>query len=130
MTTYTNESLDKLYKKDLIPIVLSLQNKLDEVNNSKTELLDEICMLNDKYDKLQPGVHISKNVHNLLSSRLVDIDCQCWVNSQYSRSECLHIVGITKEVKDETLEESVIGIFDKLRCSIDTGQIETCHQVS
>ena len=75
MTTYTNESLDNLYKKDLILIALSLQNKLDEVNNSKTELLDEICMLNDKYDKLQSGVCISKNVNNLLSSRLVDIDC-------------------------------------------------------
>ena len=34
MATYTNKSLDKLYKKDLIPIVLSLQNKLDEANNS------------------------------------------------------------------------------------------------
>ena len=34
MATYTNRSLDKLYKKDLIPIVLSLQNKLDEANNS------------------------------------------------------------------------------------------------
>ena len=34
MATYTNKSLDKLYKKDLILIVLSLQNKLDEANNS------------------------------------------------------------------------------------------------
>ena len=52
MATYTNESLDKLYNKDLILIVVSLQNKLDEANNSKTELLDEICKLNDKFDKL------------------------------------------------------------------------------
>ena len=53
MATYTNGSLDKLYKKALIPIVLSLQSKLDEANNSKTELLDEIRKLNDKFDKLQ-----------------------------------------------------------------------------
>ena len=39
MATSTNESLDKLYKKDLIPIVLSLLNKLDEANNSKTEFV-------------------------------------------------------------------------------------------
>ena len=37
MATYTNKSLDKLYKKDLILIVLSLQNKLDEPTNFKTE---------------------------------------------------------------------------------------------
>ena len=77
MATYTNESLDKLYKKDLIPIVLSLQNKLDEANNSKTELLDEIRKLNDKFDKIQSDVCISKNVNDLLSSRLVDIEGQC-----------------------------------------------------
>ena len=32
--TYTNESLQNINKKELIPIILSLQKKLDEVNNS------------------------------------------------------------------------------------------------
>ena len=45
MTIYTSESLDNLYNKDLIPIVLSLQNKLEETNNFKTELLDEVRKL-------------------------------------------------------------------------------------
>ena len=45
MTIYTSESLDNLYNKDLIPIVLSLQNKLEEANNFKTEFLDEIRKL-------------------------------------------------------------------------------------
>ena len=61
-----NESLDKLYKKDLILIVLSLQDKLDEANNSKTELPDEIRKLHDKFDKLQSDACISRNVNNLL----------------------------------------------------------------
>ena len=45
MTIYTSESLDNLYNKDLIPIVLSLQNKLEEANNFKTEFLDQIRKL-------------------------------------------------------------------------------------
>ena len=94
MAICTNESLDKLYKKDLILIVVSLQNKLDEANNSKTELLDEICELNDKFDKLQSNVYISKIANDLLSSRFVDIERQCWANAWYSRRECLDIVGI------------------------------------
>ena len=130
MATYTNESLDKLYKKDLIPIVLSLQDKRDEANNSKTELLNEIRKLNDKFDELSCDVCISKNFNNLISSRLVDIERQCWENSQHSRKECLHIVGIANEVKGESLEESVVGIFDKLGCSIDTDRTEACHRVS
>ena len=130
MATYTNESLDKLYKRELIPIVLSLRNKLDEANNSKTELLDEIRKLNDKFDKLQSDECVTKNVDNLLLSRLVDTDRQCWANAQYSRRECLDIISIPSEVKGETLEESVIGIFDKLGCSIDSERIKECHRVS
>ena len=103
MVTYTNKSLDKLYKKNLIPIVLSLQKRLDKVNNSKTELLDKIRKLNDKFDKIQSDVCITENASNLLSGRLVDTECQCWANVQYSRRECLDIVGIPNEAKDVTL---------------------------
>ena len=73
---------------------------------------------------------ITKNVNKLLSSRLVDIQHQSWANAQYSRKECLDIVGIPRKVKDKKLEESVVGIFDKLGCIIDTDWIEACHGVS
>ena len=35
----------------------------------------------------------------------------------------------SSEVVDEILEESVVGIFDKLGCSNDLDWIEACHQV-
>ena len=44
--------------------------------------------------------------------------------------ECLDIVRIPNEVKDESLEESIVRVFDKLGCSIDTDWIEVCHRVS
>ena len=95
-----------------------------------TELLDEIRKLNDKFDKLQSDVCITKNVNNLLSNRLVDIEHQCLTNGQYCRKECLDVVGIPNEVKHETLEDSVIEIFDRLGYSTDTDRTEICHQVS
>ena len=73
----TKESLDKLYNKYLVLTVLFLQNKLDEASNSKTELPDEICKLNDKFDQLHSDVCITKNVINLLRSILVDVERQC-----------------------------------------------------
>ena len=73
----TNESLDKLYNKYLVLTVLFLQNKLDEASNSKTELPDEICKLNEKFDQLHSDVCITKNVINLLRSILVDVERQC-----------------------------------------------------
>ena len=120
-----NKWLDKLCKKDLILIDLSLQNKIEEGNNYKTDLLDEICNLNDKFIQLQSHVYITENVNNLLSSRLVDIKHLYWENAEYSRSECLYITSliIPKEGKDKTLEESVDRIFDNLGCSIDATKL-------
>ena len=122
MTIYTNELLKNINKKDLIPIVLSLQNKLDEVDNNG---LVEMRKLNESFSKLQAEVSVTKQVNTLLSSRLVSIERQCWSNAQYSRRECLDIVGIPSEVEADFLEEKVVAIFEKLGCNIPTERIET-----
>ena len=44
MATYTGDLLDKLRKQDLIPIVLSLQSKLEDKDNT---VLEEVRKLND-----------------------------------------------------------------------------------
>ena len=49
---------------------------------------------------------------------------------QYSKMGCLYIVGIPNEVKYQTLEESVVGIFDKISYNIDTDRIEAYHRLS
>ena len=53
MPQYTEESLDELLKRELIPIVLlleeknrSLQSKMSEVNN---EVVEEIRKFNEKF---------------------------------------------------------------------------------
>ena len=47
MVAYTNESLQNINKKDMIPVILSLLNKLDE---GKT-MLEEIRKLNNNFSK-------------------------------------------------------------------------------
>ena len=82
MANYIEDGLDKLLKKDLISIILSQQRKIDQDNIG---WLDEICKLND-FSKLEADVKIAKNINNLLSQRVVDLERQCWANAQYSRS--------------------------------------------
>ena len=57
MTTYTNGSLQNINKKDLISIILSLQNKLEEVNNN---VLVEMRKLNESFSKLEVEVSVTK----------------------------------------------------------------------
>ena len=57
MTTYTKESLKNINKKDLIPTILSPQNKLEEVNNN---VLVEMRRLNESFSKSQAEVSMRK----------------------------------------------------------------------
>ena len=57
MSLYTEESLDKLLKRELIPIALSfeehnrtLQSRMSEVNN---EVVEEMLRFNENFSKLQ-----------------------------------------------------------------------------
>ena len=71
IATYANESLQSINKKDIIPIVLSLQNKLDQANS---KVLEEIRELNDNFSKLESKLSKTKQVNSLLSRRLVNIE--------------------------------------------------------
>ena len=73
MRTYTKKSLQDIKKKNLIPIIWSLQNKLEEVNNN---VLVEMRKLNESSSKLQDEVSVTKQVNTLLSSRLASIERQ------------------------------------------------------
>ena len=126
MANYTEDGLDKLLKKDLISIILSQQRKIDQDNIG---WLDEICKLND-FSKLEADVKIAKNINNLLSQRVVDLERQCWANAQYSRRECLETVGIPRSVDDNSLEEKVIQVFEKVGCNIDSTSIESYHRIT
>ena len=73
-------------------------------------VLVEMRKLNDSFSKLQAEVSVTKQVNTLLSSRLVSIERQRWLNVQYSRRECLDIVGILSEVEADVLKEKVVAI--------------------
>ena len=107
--------------KTALITILSLQNKLQEVNNN---VLAEMHKFNEPFSKLQAEISGTKQVNTLVSSRLVSIERHCWLNAQYSRWECLDIVGIPSEVEADALEEKVVAIFGKLRCNIPTEHME------
>ena len=126
MATCTGDSLDKLRKQDLIPIILSLQSKLKDKDNAA---LEEVRKLNDSISKLHSELAVTKIVNNLLVTRLSTLERQCRANAQYSRRECLDIVGIPRGVSGEVLEEKVLNIFGKRGCDISPDRIEACHRV-
>ena len=71
MTTYSDNALRKLNKGDLTSIALNFQSKIE---SSNTKVLEELRLLNEKFDKLESDVAIARNANSLLSSRLADTE--------------------------------------------------------
>ena len=57
MSKYTEETLDKLLKKDLLSIVLSQHTEMDAANS---ETMDQIHKFNENFEKLQSELLLSK----------------------------------------------------------------------
>ena len=127
MSKYTEETLDKLLKKDLISMVLLQQAKMDAANS---QIMDQIRKLNEDFEKLQFELTVAKQVNSVLSERLASMERQCWANVQYSRRECLRLVGVPRSISDGDLEEKVLKIFEKVGCPLERNNIEAFHRIS
>ena len=97
----------------MIAIVLAMQFKMS-ANNA--EVLEEVRKLNSNFDIMQSELLVTKKVNFEFPSRLVNMDHQCWTNTQYLRRECLEIVGISKEVEHKELEFKVPSVLEKIGC--------------
>ena len=84
---YTEETFNKLSKREIIEIALSLKNKVEASNIANTYALEEIRKFNEKFFKLESEINVVKKVNTLFNKRVVDKERQCWANAQYSRRE-------------------------------------------
>ena len=66
MSKYTEATLDKLLKGDLISTVLCQQTKMDAANS---ETMDKIRKFNENFEKLQYELTVAKQVNSVLSER-------------------------------------------------------------
>ena len=99
---HTESSLMRLNKEDLVRILLDYQRKF---NNILDKLKINLNELKTKFCKLESDLHISRNVDDKLSDKLVVLERRCHANEQYSRREYLEISGIPADVGDKDIEK-------------------------
>ena len=126
MTALTEKSLNKLYKPELVALVVNLQSKMNSVNN---DLVAELRKTREGFDQMKSDLSVTKKVNTLLSERLQTIEKQCWANAQYSRRECLEISGIPSSVSDNDLEDVACKALTKTGVERPEKDIESCHRI-
>ena len=104
----TESSFIRLNKEDLVRMLLDYQGKF---SNILDELKINLNELKTKFCKLESDLHISRNVNDILSDKLVVLERKCHANEQYSRRECLDIPGIPAEVGDKDIEKKCLRFW-------------------
>ena len=129
--THTEAILNKLSKPKHVQLLLNT-----EANTGAhvAKLTAEIKEINNHLNKLEADVAATKNVNSQLVDQLVKTERQCWANAQYSRRECLEVVGIATSgiptsVKDDALEDKVLNVFRETGVEIGQRDIQACHSV-
>ena len=84
MARLSEESLKKLTKPEPIAFSMNLKEKNESIQH---DVKGEVRELKECVKKLEGELALSKNISELLSDRLVNMERECWANVQYSRRE-------------------------------------------
>ena len=125
-SNYAEESLKSYNKQQLIKLFLKVQQ---QPNKTISKLTNEIKLLKENYKKLESDVSVSKTVSSLLTDQMNNVERPCWANAQYSRRECLEVVGIRSSVKIKDLEGKVCSVFNRTGVAVNPDDIDACHRL-
>ena len=93
------------------------------------ELTSEIRDFAAQMKNVEADVAIVKNVNEKLVNQLIKTERQCWASAQYSRRECLEVVGIPTSITNDSLEANITKVFDKLGVHVEGKDIQACHRL-
>ena len=116
-----------LKKTQLIDLFLKMQ---DQTNSTIVSLMAEMKDLSSSFKRLESDVQIVKTVNNNLIKQLENTERQCWANTQYSRRECLEVIGIPKTVESKDLEHTIYKVFNSIGFDIEEDRTEARHRLT
>ena len=123
---YNEETLQPLNKTQLIRLLLKNQ---EQTNNTINTLTEEIKEIHHTFKKLESQIIVVKKVNDALVKQLSSVEQQCWKNAQYSRRECVEVVGIYSSAEHDQLEPILCRILHHIGVNISGDKIEACHQL-
>ena len=86
------------------------------MNSDIKELTLKFRELVTQMKKVEADIAMVKNVNKKLVNQLIKTEQQCWANPQYSRHECLEVVGIPTSIPNNSLETIIQGFLINLEC--------------
>ena len=128
----TRKQLEKMTDDQLLEFAMKLQNnminKQTNLINDNKEFREKLSIIDSKFDELKnknevlkSKVSVAEKTSLTLSmeykntnEKVIEMERNIHRMEQYSRRECIEIVGIPSSITNDLLEEHVLLIFGKL----------------
>ena len=121
---YEEASLMKSNKEELIGMTLNYQGKSngvsDDLKGEISGLKNDLSGLKSDFSKLEADKQVTRNANTNLSKRIVTMERRYYANEQYSRRECLEILGVPARVADNGLESKVFIKLNVVRTFVES----------
>ena len=104
-------------------------NDIQGLYNQISRLSENVDRLATANGKLNSELLIVRNVNPNLQTRKINLEKQQSKLEQYNRRNNFEISGISKEVSDQNLEQTVIGICKDSRIDVNPLDIEDCRRL-
>ena len=141
----TRKQLENMTDDQLLEFAMKLQNnminKQTNLINDNKEFREKLSIIDSKFDELKnenevltSKVSVAEKTSSTLSTdyknineKVIEMERNMHRMEQYSRRECIEIVGIPSSITNDLLEEHVLLIFEKLGVVLETMDIVACH---
>ena len=103
--------INKMNKPELMEEVRYHRQKEEEYENLIKELKHNVKEIKDELNEIKSG-RGSTSVRDDFETRLIQIERRLAEQEQYTRRECVDIVGLSENLKSEELEAAVLNAFE------------------
>ena len=82
-----------------------------------------------KYDKVNSELQQRKEFNSHLMSRIIQLERNAVVNSQYSRRETIELNPVPADITEDTLEENVCKALSLTGVNVVPNGVHACHRM-
>ena len=127
----TRKKVSNMSKTELAAEVKQHRSNEEKYLSALNEMKKEIGELKDSLEELRSGR--SENCYNPqrnLEKRLEELERRMSEQEQYSRRECIELVGLPSDLNGEELENAVINTFETAGIDIGKRNFHAVHRLA
>ena len=122
------KQIDKMNKPELMEEVRYHRQKEEEYENLIKELKNDVKGIKDELNEIKSG-RGSTSARDDFETRLIQIERRLAEPEQYTRRECVDIVGLPGNLKGEELEAAVLDVFEVAGVPMEERDFHPIHKL-